>query len=146
MRTPSHFPHRLRPSAIAIVAVTGFALCNAAARADALVVTDSRHPVQTVASVPVLELDAPTRIEANLARNLPSDPEQAAALIRLRLHDDSPALQQELASAYRGVATAFALSITKLPAVVVDHRYVVYGDPDVGRAIAHIARYRDARP
>lgn len=147
MRTPYHFPHRLRPSAIAIVAaVVGFALYPAAARADALVVTDSGHPVQTVANVPVLELDAPTRIEADLARNLPSDPAQAAELVRQRLHDGSPALPQALASAYQGVATAFALGITKTPAVVVDRRYVVYGDPDVGRAIAHIARFRDARP
>ena len=48
--------------------------------------------------------------------------------------------------AYQGVADAWSLGITSLPAVVVDQRYVVYGDSDVARAIARIEQHRKAQP
>ncbi|NQB78478.1 DUF1525 domain-containing protein, partial [Pseudomonas aeruginosa] len=34
----------------------------------------------------------------------------------------------------------------KIPAVVVDRRYVVYGEPDVSRAVARINAYQSAQP
>ncbi|TQF88278.1 DUF1525 domain-containing protein, partial [Pseudomonas aeruginosa] len=67
-------------------------LCTAllgpiAAATDVLVVTDGRHPVQAPAGVRIIELDQATRIEVELAAHLPADPQQAAALVRQRLHD-----------------------------------------------------------
>jgi len=117
-----------------------------AVAADVLVVTDSRHPVQAPASVRVIELDQATRIQAELAANLPADPERAAALVRQRLRDGGEALQRRIAQAYQGVADAWGLGITKIPAVVVDRRYVVYGEPDVTRAVARIDAHRSTRP
>ena len=38
------------------------------------------------------------------------------------------------------------LGIAKIPAVVVDRRYVVYGEPDVSRAVARINAYRSTQP
>ena len=67
-----------------------------AAAADVLVVTDSRHPVQAPAGVRVIELDQATRIEVELAAHLPADPQQAAALVRQRLHDGGEALQRRI--------------------------------------------------
>ena len=43
------------------------------------------------------------------------------------------------------IAVAWQHGIQKLPAVLVDERYVVYGVYDVESALAQIARYRDAR-
>ena len=86
------------------------------AAADVLVVTDSRHPVQ------------------------------APALVRQRLHDGGEALQRRIGHAYQGVADAWGLGIAKIPAVVVDRRYVVYGEPDVSRAVARINAYRSTQP
>ena len=119
---------------------------QAASAADVLVVTDSGHPVQSLAGVRVIELDLPTRIEAGLAAALPADPGQAAALVQQRLRDGGQELQRRLGRAYQGVAEAWGLGIAKLPAVVVDRRYVVYGEPDVARAVARIESSRKALP
>lgn len=114
--------------------------------ADVLVVTDSRHPVQAPAGVRIIELDQATRIEVELAAHLPADAQQAAALVRQRLHDGGEALQRRIGHAYQGVADAWGLGIAKIPAVVVDRRYVVYGEPDVSRAVARINAYRSTQP
>ncbi|MBG6955148.1 TIGR03757 family integrating conjugative element protein [Pseudomonas aeruginosa] len=116
------------------------------AAADVLVVTDSRHPVQAPAGVQVIELDQATRIEVELAAHLPADPQQAAARVRQRLHDGGEALQRRIGHAYQGVADAWGLGIAKIPAVVVDRRYVVYGEPDVPRAVVRINAYRSTQP
>jgi integrating conjugative element protein (TIGR03757 family) len=114
--------------------------------ADVLVVTDSRHPVQAPAGVRVVELDAAARIETALAADLSSDPARAAAIVQQRLKDGGVALQRRLAEAYQGVTDAWSLSVTKIPAVVVDRRYVIYGETDVARALARIEAYRRTEP
>jgi len=123
-----------------------FMFSQAAVAADVLVVTDSRHPVQALAGVRVIELDQPAHIEAELTAHLPADPAQAEALVRQRLLDGGADLQRRIGPAYQGVADAWGLGIVKIPAVVVDRRYVVYGEPDVARAVARIDAYRSARP
>ncbi len=120
--------------------------CRAASAADVLVVTDSRHTVQPVAGARVIELDLPARIEADLATGLPSDPSQAATLVEQRLRDGGEELQRRLGRAYQCVSEAWSLGIAKLPAVVVDRRYVIYGEPDVARAVARIESSRRAPP
>lgn len=121
-------------------------LAPVAVAAEVLVVTDSRHPVQAPAGVRVIELDQPAHIEAELTARLPADPAQAEALVRQRLLDGGVDLQRRIGQAYQGVADAWGLGIVKIPAVVVDRRYVVYGEPDVAHAVARIDAYRSARP
>jgi len=121
-------------------------LAPVAVAADVLVVTDSRHPVQAPAGVRVIELDQPAHIEAELTARLPADPAQAEALVRQRLLDGGVDLQRRIGQAYQGVADAWGLGIVKIPAVVVDRRYVVYGEPDVPRAVARINAYRSTQP
>lgn len=121
-------------------------LAPVAVAADVLVVTDSRHPVQAPAGVRVIELDKPAHIEAELTARLPADPAQAEALVRQRLLDGGVDLQRRIGQAYQGVADAWGLGIVKIPAVVVDRRYVVYGEPDVAHAVTRIDAYRSARP
>lgn len=127
----------------------GLLLCllgQVASAADVLVVTDSRHSVQSVAGARVIELDLPERIEAELAAGLPNDPDRASALVQQRLRDGGQALQRRIGIAYQGVADAWGLGVTKVPAVVVDRRYVVYGEPDVARALARIEAHRRTQP
>jgi integrating conjugative element protein (TIGR03757 family) len=119
---------------------------QAAVGVDLIVITDSANPIQATTPARVVELDLPARIEAELAVGLPADPSQAAATVRHRLREGGPRLQRKMAHAYEDVAEAWALGITKLPAVVIDHRYVVYGDPDVTSAVARIASFRSSRP
>ena len=127
----------------------GLLLCllgQDASAADVLVVTDSRHPVQAPAGARVILLDQAARIEAELAADLPSDPARGAALVRQRLKDGGAPLQTRLATAYQGVVDAWSLGVTTIPAVVVDQRYVVYGEPDVAKAVARIDAHRRSRP
>lgn len=127
------------PAALAVFSPATFA-------ADVLVVTDSRHPVKTMGGERLIELDEAPRIEAELSANLPTDPDQATALVKRRLSTGGVDLQRRIASAYQGVTDAWSLGITSVPAVVVDQRYVVYGEPDVARAIARIEQHRRAQP
>lgn len=109
------------------------------------VITDQAHPVSGKVDRYVV-LDGPTRLEAELASGLPVDPVQAAALVQQRLNRGGADLQRRLGVAYQGVADARSLGITKIPSVVVDRRYVVYGELDVARAVARINAYRSTRP
>ena len=130
----------IRCLALAIV------LCASAASAmDIWVITDRQHPVQGTPDR-LIELDVPARIEAELSTDLPSDAQQASLLVQQRLKHGGPALQQRLARAYQDVTDAWSLGITTLPAIVVDQRYVVYGEPDVAKAIARIEAYRRTQP
>jgi len=122
------------------------AIAAPACASDVWVVTDSQHPVQTVLGARVVELDAPSRIRRELSAHLPADPKQAAALVQQRLQRGGPELQRQLAGAYQGVVDAWQLGVTKVPAVVVDHRYVVYGEPNVARALSWIEVYRRSHP
>ncbi|MCY9847545.1 TIGR03757 family integrating conjugative element protein [Pectobacterium brasiliense] len=114
--------------------------------ADVVVVTDTRHPVQNLGNTRLIELDGPSRIEAELAASLPQDPARAAIIVQQRLREGGTALQQRINEAYQDVVDAWSLGITTLPAVIVDQRYVVYGEPDVAKAVARINTYRRAQP
>ncbi|MBN3849440.1 TIGR03757 family integrating conjugative element protein [Paraburkholderia sp. Ac-20342] len=115
--------------------------------ADIHVFSDRTHPIHSIpAGVQVVELDAAQQMDDQLTRGLPAHAEQAALLVRRRLEQGGTALQQRFASAYQGVTEAWGLGITKVPAVVVDHRYVIYGEPDVQRALSKIARFRKELP
>ena len=109
-------------------------------------ITDSGHPVQVAAGTRVIELDLPARIEAELAAGLPTDPTQAAAIVQQRLREGGQDLQRRIGRAYQDVTQAWGLGIAKVPAVVVDRRYVIYGEPDVARAAARIETYRRTQP
>jgi integrating conjugative element protein (TIGR03757 family) len=108
---------------------------------DVFVVTDTRHPVRASEGARVIHLDIPGRLEAELSAGLPADPIQAAKLMQQRLNAGGKTLQRRFADACQGVVDAWSLGVDKLPAVIVDRRYVVYGEPDVARAVARIKRH-----
>ncbi|AVR87235.1 TIGR03757 family integrating conjugative element protein [Thauera aromatica] len=113
--------------------------------AEIWVITDQAHPVAGDADRRIL-LDAPAQIEAELAAGLPPDPGRAAAVVQQRLKQGGTDLQRRLGTAYQGVADAWRLGITNIPAVVVDRSYVVYGETNVARAVARVEQYRRAQP
>jgi integrating conjugative element protein (TIGR03757 family) len=140
-------PVLLRPAhpALVLLFVTMFgSRASLAQGTDIWIVTDHRHPVHELAHARVIDLDAPTQIEATLSRGLPATPSEAAAEVRERL--GNPAVTQQLTAAYQGVADAWRIGVTKIPAVVVDQRYVVYGDPDIAHAMTRIQAYRETHP
>lgn len=137
----------LLPSKRTWLTASGLAalLATSALYAETWVVTDQAHPASGNADRLIL-LDAPARIEGELASGLPADPARAESLARERLSQGGADLQRRIASAYQGVTDAWSLGITSLPAVVVDRRYVVYGEPDVARAVARIEQHRRSQP
>jgi integrating conjugative element protein (TIGR03757 family) len=136
----SHAPQTAIIRQVVSIVTTLFCL---SANAEVWVITDHQHLVQGTPDR-LIELDAPAHIEAELSSGLPSDPARASEIVRQRLGDRK--LQQQLHEAYQGVADAWSLGVTKIPAVVVDRRYVVYGEADVLRAVARVEAYRSARP
>lgn len=118
-------------------------LLPAAVQADTWVITNQAHPVLAPSGTRIILLDDQQRLEEQLSRELPADPRRAEATIQRYLA--SPAgrrLQNDLALAQQGVTDAWSLGVEKLPAVVVDRRYVVYGEPDVTKAVTLIDRAR----
>ncbi|MBB6366717.1 integrating conjugative element protein (TIGR03757 family) [Xanthomonas sacchari] len=112
---------------------------------DVRIFTDEAHPVAIVPGATVVELDAPARLVSELSAGLPVDPQRAEAMLRQRLASPGFAdRQKKIGLAYQAVADAYSLGVAKLPAVVVDGRYVVYGDADTRRALGCIAAYRRA--
>jgi integrating conjugative element protein (TIGR03757 family) len=144
MRMTAHRRRSLHVPAlvVGICAAMGAQVISAS---EVWVVTDSQHPVKVPPGVRVTELDAAHRIEARLARGLPPNPERAAAVATQRLRALTPELTQALAGAYQGIVDAWSMGVTKIPAVIVDRRYIVYGERDVERAVSEIERYRRTR-
>ncbi|MDP1007411.1 DUF1525 domain-containing protein, partial [Klebsiella pneumoniae] len=78
-------PHatRTRPAWLA-AGIAILTLATRAAAAEVWVVTDSHHPVLGQADRHLI-LDAAAVLEAELADNLPTDPERASAIVQQRL-------------------------------------------------------------
>ena len=114
--------------------------------ADVRVYTDGAHPIAAPATVSVVHLDEPMHLQAELSQGLPKNPANASQLVQERLRAHAGQLNQRLSAAYQGVVEAWSLGILKLPAVVVDGRFVVYGDADVTHALSLIQHYRGVQP
>lgn len=108
-------------------------------QAQTWVITDQSHPITSPGPARIILLDQQQHLESELSRALPRDPHQAAAIIQSRLNTPSgKRLQTDLAKAQQHITDAWSLGITKIPAVVVDRRYVVYGEPDVAKSLVLI--------
>jgi integrating conjugative element protein (TIGR03757 family) len=108
-------------------------------QAQTWVITDQSHPITSPGPARIIHLDQQQHLESELSRALPTNPHQAAAIIQNRLNTPSgKRLQTDLAKAQQDLADVWSLGITQIPAVVVDRRYVVYGEPDVAKALVLI--------
>jgi len=72
--------------------------------------------------------------------------EEASTLVQQRLQQGGASLQQRLREAWQGMTDVWSMGITTLPAIVVEQRYVVYGETDLDKALARIAQYRKENP
>lgn len=112
-------------------------------QAETWVITDQAHPVTAPIGVRVILLDELQHLEELLSRSLPADPRQAATAVqRFMATPEGARLQADLAKAQQGAADAWSTGVEKIPAVVVDRKYVVYGEPEVAKAMRLIDRER----
>lgn len=109
------------------------------------VFTTAGEPVSRVPDgVAVIELDGPARLDSEISQGLPQD--QAAAKAEMQQRMQSPEWEQVVSrygDLYTGVARAWLLRVEKLPAVVVDGEFVVYGQHDVAAAVREILDHRE---
>ena len=128
----------------------GFALVLAAwpgpgtAAGDVVAFTLSSMPLRAAGGAEVHVLDERDDLAEAFGGSLPGDSERALAEARRRVSSPAGrAALERIAAAAAGNALAGRLGIEKLPAVVVDGRYVVYGVRDVARAIERIEGWRE---
>ncbi|KGK93066.1 thioredoxin [Pseudomonas syringae pv. tomato] len=115
------------------------------ARAETWVITDRNHPVQASAHVRLILLDEQERLETKLSEGLPANQQQAIAIMQQRLKSsDAQRLQRDLALAQQNLVDAWSMGVTKVPAVVVDRAFVVYGETNALAAEHRIAQWRTA--
>ncbi|WP_162893466.1 TIGR03757 family integrating conjugative element protein, partial [Pseudomonas savastanoi] len=114
-------------------------------RAETWVITDGNHPVQASAHVRLILLDEQERLETKLSEGLPANQQQAIAIMQQRLKSsDAQRLQRDLALSQQNLVDAWSIGVTKVPAVVVDRTFVVYGETNVLAAEQRIAQWRAA--
>ena len=105
--------------------------------------TLSSMPLRASGGAAVHVLDARDGHAEAFGADLPGDPERALAEARRRMSSPAGrAALERIAAAAAGNALAGRLGIEKLPAVVVDGRYVVYGVRDVARAVERVGAWR----
>ncbi len=115
------------------------------AHAETWVITDRNHPVQAQAHVQLILLDESEQLEAKLSEGLPPNQQQAIAIMQQRLKSsDAQRLQRDLALAQQDLVDAWSMGVTKVPAVVVDRKFVVYGETNATAAENRIAQWRAA--
>ncbi|ELC7932075.1 TIGR03757 family integrating conjugative element protein [Escherichia coli] len=99
---------------------------------------------QTDIPFEVVYLDAPERVLDEVLLQPGTELREADAPHITALLQ-SPAWQARetvLRQAYQGVVQAWQLGVARLPAVVVDAQWVVYGTTDIEQAVTQIQQYR----
>ncbi len=130
------------PTILSLLLATGVATA-----ADVWAITVSGRSLRgSQATDCVIEPVPPACREEELDAGFPDDSNWAAALVPQGLKHGGSELQRRLGTACQGIVDTWGLGIAKVPAVVVDRRYVVYGEPDVLRAVARINAYRSTQP
>lgn len=130
------------------VAVLCGAIVTVTSHAETWVITDSAHPVTLPAGagIRLIQLDEQQHLEEQLSRLLPANPQQAATTAQKVLSGpEGSRIQRDLLEAQQGVTDAWSVGVEKLPAVVVDRKYVVYGQPNVALALQAIEHARGTR-
>jgi integrating conjugative element protein (TIGR03757 family) len=92
---------------------------------------------ERVAFVSVYDLSAPERLERQLSKGLPSDPDAAKQIANDRFKEGGNKLKFAFRDAYEGQMKAMSYNIEKVPAVVFNGgQAIIYGVADVNKAIA----------
>lgn len=137
MPTPLHSRLLSQLAAASALAV------SISAHAETWVVTDRDHPIQAPAGVRLIVLGEKDHLEGRLTRALPTDPRLAAAAFpRFMASQEGRSILAGLAKAQQDAADAWSSGVEKVPAVIVDRTYVVYGVSDVAAAVDLIDQAR----
>ncbi|EAS1759878.1 TIGR03757 family integrating conjugative element protein [Salmonella enterica] len=120
-------------------------LISHAAGAQTVVYTTIHYPVKaTDPQTQIYLLDETQRLEQSLFPALSGDTQQAEQQARQRMQQpDWKEMESRLTGAYQSLLSAWSLGVDKVPAVVFDGRYVVYGTTDVRLAQQKWAQWQE---
>ncbi|OLY75700.1 hypothetical protein AU074_21760 [Pseudomonas sp. ATCC PTA-122608] len=107
------------------------------------VITDSAHPIEATNEIRLILIDQLSALEDELSSGLPSSSAAAEAMFGERM---TAQMSARIENAHQDIVDAWSLGLTKIPAVVADGKYVIYGDSNVERALTKIQLYREAHP
>ena len=113
------------------------------------VFTDSMNSVGNGADgITVYYIDRIDRLQQELSKDLPADPETAKQTALHRFQHMDNKLSHELENAANGLAEAMQYGIDRYPAIVFDGKAVVYGITDIRTATQRYRQWQDgeARP
>lgn len=114
---------------------------HAGAAAPAVeVFTLSTLPLTNLGAATVHYVDAVALLEQHLSAGLPPDPVRAQQLVAQRIAALGPELNARVRSGAGGLARAAQLGVQRVPAVVFEGRWAVYGLTDVAAARRIFAR------
>jgi len=99
-----------------------------------------KHPW---ANLQVHKLDAIERLENQLSSGLSVRPDEAKRQALQRLQRISSDTQEQLERTARALAAAAQLGIEKYPAIVFDHKVVIYGLTDLPLALSVYRKWQD---
>ena len=132
---------RLVMGALILPLFAASAYANVGSAADIMVVTDAQHPVHNVPpDARVVLLDEPEELLQALSGDLPDVQNQAQVIAAERLRQQGMD-QRQMQYAVQGLVDAWSLQVQKIPAVIFDKTYVVYGENNVDLAIEQIKHY-----
>ena len=82
------------------------------------------------------QLDKPTHLQREMSKHLPNNLNDAASYMSKYANSIEGKKQiQAIVDGYQGVGRAYSLGVKKLPAIVIDERFVVYGTTDISLAV-----------
>ena len=123
-------------------------LTSTAVLAQAVIYTTPDHPVVNPdPGVVVQVLEDVSSLEQQLFPPLSDVPAEAERQARVRmLQPDWKTQEAHLSRAWQVLLDAYTTGITKVPAVVFDDQYVVYGTTDITLAQTKLDAWREAQP
>lgn len=116
--------------------------------AQTVIYTTTRSPVKNPEpGVLVYQLDSADRLEKSLFPALSDNPAEAEQQVRgIMQQPDWKVREAQLTAAYQVLTDAWSLGIARVPAVVFDDRYVVYGTTDTTLAKQLFDKWREQQP
>ncbi|QPO21996.1 TIGR03757 family integrating conjugative element protein [Pseudomonas sp. Y39-6] len=107
------------------------------------VITDSAPAIEATNEIRLILIDQLSALEDEVSSGLPSSPDAAEAMFGERM---TAQMSAKIENAHQDIVDTWSLGVTKIPAVVADGKYVIYGDSNVERALTKIPLYREAHP
>jgi integrating conjugative element protein (TIGR03757 family) len=125
-----------------LAGLTSLLICTTAI-AETILITTTQYPIATTKNIRTITLDLPDILESEISANLPANPAEAQVVSTQRL---TPDLTAQITQAHQNVTDAWSMGVTKVPAIIVDRKYLVYGEANVQRALDRIDEYRRKEP